>query len=245
MSGNSSTEQGWRESPRAPSSSDEELLRAEHAVPHSAYTDEQRVARMAAEMQHGFDALTQVKRGVSIFGSARTPPEDPAYATARDLARSLGEAGFEIVTGGGPGTMQAANQGAREAGAVSVGLNIELPFEQHANPYLDIALQFHYFFTRKVMFVRYSCAFVVMPGGFGTLDELFEALTLIQTRKIMHFPVVLFGSDYWSGMLDWIRGALLAAGNISPQDVELLQIVDDPAHVLEIVARAAEHQGRD
>jgi uncharacterized protein (TIGR00730 family) len=229
---------------RSPTSSDEELLRAEHSVPRSTYTDAERVARMGAEMQHGFDSLARLTRGVSLFGSACTSPADPGYALSRDIARMLGAASFAIITGGGPGMMQAANQGAREAGAQSVGLNIELPFEQHLNPYLDVALKFHYFFTRKVMFVRYSCAFVVLPGGFGTLDELFEALTLIQTGKIMHFPVVLVDSHYWGGLLDWIRERLLPAHNISPPDAELLQVVDDPARVVEIVERAAQRQGR-
>jgi hypothetical protein len=156
----------------------------------------------------------------------------------------LGRAGFAIITGGGPGMMEAANRGAREAEALSVGLNVELPFEQRFNPYLDVSLRFHYFFTRKVMFVRYSCAFVVLPGGYGTLDELFEALTLIQTRKILHFPVVLLGVDYWSGLLDWVTERMLAGGNIVPADVKLLQLADDPAEVLSVVERAALRQGR-
>ena len=151
----------------------------------------------------------------------------------------LGAAGFAIITGGGPGMMQAANQGAREVGAQSVGLNIQLPFEQRFNPYVDIALRFHYFFTRKVMFVRYSCAFVVLPGGYGTIDELFEALTLIQTGKILHFPVVLLGNHYWNGLLDWLRATMLAEGKISAQDIDLLQVADDPAHAVAIVERAA------
>jgi uncharacterized protein (TIGR00730 family) len=228
----------------APHTSDEELLCAEHAVPQSTCTDQQRVERMRGEMAEGFAALAVITRGVSLFGSARTSVGDPGYELARKTAAMLGAAGFAIITGGGPGSMQAANQGAREVGAQSVGLNIQLPFEQRFNPYLDIALRFHYFFTRKVMFVRYSSAFVVLPGGFGTMDELFEALTLIQTGKILHFPVVLLDGGYWSGLLDWIRTRMLAGGKISPADLELLQVADDPAHVVAIVEQAAVRQGR-
>jgi len=231
-------------SERKPLTSDEELLGAEHAVLQSTFTDRQRVRRMRGEMADGFAALAGVRRGVALFGSSRTPVEDPGYEMARQTARMLGAAGFAIITGGGPGMMQAANQGARDVGAQSVGLNIELPFEQEFNPYLDVALRFHYFFTRKVMFVRYSSAFVVLPGGYGTLDELFEALTLIQTGKILHFPVVLLGDDYWGGLLDWIRSRMLDAGTISAADVELLQIADDAAHAVAIVEDAARRQGR-
>jgi uncharacterized protein (TIGR00730 family) len=230
--------------PRAPRTSDEELLGAEHEAVESVRTDEQRIARMQAEMAEGFAALANVNCGVSLFGSARTPVGDPRYELARETARTLGAADFSIITGGGPGIMQAGNQGAREVGAQSIGLNIQLPFEQDFNPYLDIALRFHYFFTRKVMFVRYSSAFVVFPGGFGTLDELFEALTLIQTGKIRHFPVVLMGTDYWAGLLDWARASMLSAANIAAEDLDLLRLVDDPAHVLAIVERATVRQGR-
>jgi uncharacterized protein (TIGR00730 family) len=230
--------------PRAPRTSDEELLGAEQKVVESTRTDEQRIARMRAEMAEGFAALANVNRGVSLFGSARTPVGDPRYELARETARTLGAADFSIINGGGPGIMQAGNQGAQEVGAQSIGLNIQLPFEQDFNPYLDIALRFHYFFTRKVMFVRYSSAFVVFPGGFGTLDELFEALTLIQTGKIRHFPVVLMGSDYWAGLLDWVSASMLSAANIATEDLDLLRLADDPAHVLAIVERAAMRQGR-
>jgi uncharacterized protein (TIGR00730 family) len=229
---------------RTPKTSDEELLGAEHAVLESVHTDDERLERMRKEMGEGFAALASVGRGVSVFGSARTAPEDPGYEQAREVARMLGQAGFAIITGGGPGVMQAANQGARDVGATSVGLNIQLPFEQHFNPYVDIPLRFHYFFTRKVMFVRYSCAFVVMPGGFGTMDELFEALTLIQTGKIMHFPVVLLGNHYWNGLLGWLRATMLAEGKVSPADINLIQIADDPQHAVAIVERAAARQGR-
>jgi uncharacterized protein (TIGR00730 family) len=229
---------------RAPLTSDEELLGAEHAVLKTLQSDAERLERMRAEMGEGFAALSGISRGVSLFGSARTLPEEPGYEQARVLARMLGQAGFAIITGGGPGVMQAANQGAREVGATSVGLNIQLPYEQRFNPYVDISLRFHYFFTRKVMFVRYSCAFVVLPGGFGTMDELFEALTLIQTGKILHFPVVLLGNHYWTGLLDWLREQMLAEGKIALPDLELLQVADSPEQAVAIVERAAARQGR-
>ncbi len=229
---------------RSPMTLDEELLGAEHTVLESVHSDEERLERMRAEMASGFAALAGVGPGVSVFGSARTPPEDPGYGQAREVARLLGEAGFAILTGGGPGMMQAANQGARDAGARSVGLNIQLPFEQRFNDYVDIKLRFHYFFTRKVMFVRYSCAFIVVPGGFGTMDELFEALTLIQTGKVMHFPVVLLGNHYWTGLLDWLRETMLAEGKISPPDLALLRVADTPEQAVALVERAAARQGR-
>jgi uncharacterized protein (TIGR00730 family) len=229
---------------RTPLTPDEELLGAEQAAVVTLLSDAQRVARMREELALGFRTLTGVQRGVAVFGSARTPVGDPVYARAREIARRLGEAGFAVITGGGPGCMEAANRGARDAGALSVGLNIELPFEEHVNPYLDIDLTFHYFFTRKVMFVRYAVAFVVLPGGFGTMDELFEALTLIQTAKIRHFPVMLYGGGYWDGLVDWIRRRMLADANISAQDVELLQLVEDPAEIIATARAAAEQQGR-
>jgi uncharacterized protein (TIGR00730 family) len=197
---------------------------------------------MAAELREGFAALSGLDRAVAVFGSARTPPDHPRYAVACEIGRALGRAGFCVITGGGPGSMEAANRGAHEVGARSIGLNIDLPFEQHVNPYLDLALDFHYFFARKVMFVRYSNAFVVLPGGYGTLDELFEALTLIQTRKIRHFPVVLVGSGYWTGLVDWLRDTMLAEGNISPEDLTLLHITDSVDEVVEICKEAAEAQ---
>jgi hypothetical protein len=229
---------------RAALTIDEELLSAEHTAVASSLTETERLQRIDHELEEGFRALGAVKCGVALFGSARIPEQDPAYALARETARMLGSAGFSIITGGGPGLMEAANRGARDAGALSVGLNIELPFEQRSNPYLDIALRFHYFFTRKVMFVRYSSAFVVLPGGFGTMDELFEALTLIQTHKILNFPVILVGESYWSGLRDWISERMLARGLISAEDLALLAIVDDPAEVLRVVQEAALRQGR-
>jgi uncharacterized protein (TIGR00730 family) len=220
------------------------MLGAEQPVVPSLRTDAERVAEMSAELAMGFAMLQGVTRGVSVFGSARTPVDDPAYAVARETARQLGEAGFSIVTGGGPGSMEAANRGARDAGTLSVGLNIDLPREQYSNPYVDIALHFEHFFARKVMFVRYSIAFVVLPGGFGTMDELFEALTLIQTGKVRHFPVVLLGRGYWAGLVNWIGDRMLEAGNVDPRDVGLLHLVDHPEEVCELVRAAAAEQGR-
>jgi uncharacterized protein (TIGR00730 family) len=226
-----------------PATTDEELLSSQAPTVASEYTEAERLERINDELERGFDALHRITRGVSIFGSARIPEGDPRYELAREVGRRLGEAGFAVITGGGPGIMEAANRGADEAGACSVGLNIELPFEEGPNGYQDIALTFHFFFTRKVMFVRYANAFVVFPGGFGTLDELFEALLLIQTHKIRLFPVVLVGTEWWSGLIDWIRARLEDEGMISPGDVELLRCTDDPAEVVEIVAAGAERQG--
>ena len=186
------------------------------------------VARIASEFREGFEAVERIGGpAVSIFGSARVAEDHPAYAEARDVARRLAEAGFAIVTGGGPGVMEAANRGAREGGGVSVGFNIELPHEQHSNPYLDIDVTFSHFYARKTMFVKAAEGFVIFPGGFGTFDELFESLTLIQTGKVLHFPVVLFDSGYWSPMLDWIRSRALAEEMVSPEDLELLHVTDD------------------
>jgi uncharacterized protein (TIGR00730 family) len=187
-----------------------------------------RVFRIMGEFVEGFDELTRLGPAVSIFGSARTPSDDPMYSECVETARLLGEAGFSIITGGGPGMMQAANQGAQEAGALSVGLNIELPFEQDLNPYADLKMHFRYFFVRKTMFVKYAQAFVIFPGGFGTMDELFESLTLIQTGKIRDFPLVLFGSKYWGGLLDWLKATVQAQGKISPGDLELIKVTDSP-----------------
>jgi uncharacterized protein (TIGR00730 family) len=186
------------------------------------------VARIASEFRQGFEAVERIGGpAVSIFGSARVAEDHPAYVEARDVARRLAEAGFAIVTGGGPGVMEAANRGAREGGGVSVGFNIELPHEQHSNPYLDIDVTFSHFYARKTMFVKAAEGFVIFPGGFGTFDELFESLTLIQTGKVLHFPVVLCDSRYWSPMLDWIRSRALAEEMVSPEDLELLHVTDD------------------
>jgi uncharacterized protein (TIGR00730 family) len=214
--------------PRHPTSDDEELLEAETLAILSEYTDAQRVLRIQDELRDGFRQLNHVGKAVSIFGSARTPADHPSYQQARQLARHLGEQGYSIITGGGPGIMEAANRGAQDVGATSIGLGIELPHEQSLNDYCDIGINFHYFFTRKVMFVRYASGFVVFPGGFGTLDELFEAATLRQTQKIRYFPIVLFDSGYWSGLLDWLTNSMLADGYINPTDVESLVVTDDP-----------------
>jgi uncharacterized protein (TIGR00730 family) len=229
--------------PRRPATLDEELLGAERPAVAVERTEAQRLERVERELAAGFEALARIGCGVSVFGSARVAPDHPDYALARATARRLGEAGFAVITGGGPGIMEAANRGAQEAGAASVGLNIELPFEQAGNAYQDIALRFHYFFTRKVMFVRYASAFVVFPGGFGTLDELFEALLLIQTGKIRHFPVVLVRSAFWAGLVDWLRDRVAANALIAPGDLELFATTDDPDEVVALVRRGAERQG--
>jgi uncharacterized protein (TIGR00730 family) len=190
-------------------------------------------ARIGQEFLQGFAAVERIGRpAVSIFGSARIAEDHPAYAMARELGRQLAEAGFAVVTGGGPGAMEAANRGAREGGGVSVGFNIELPHEQQSNPYLDIDVTFDHFYVRKTMFVKAAEGFVIFPGGFGTLDELFESLTLIQTGKVLHFPVVLFDAEYWAPLLDWVRGQLLAEEMISPEDLELLTVTDEPSEAV-------------
>ena len=212
--------------PRPATSDDEELLEAETTAILSEYSDAQRLLRVQDELRAGFTALSHVGKAVSIFGSARTPRDHPRYEAARTLARQLGEEGYAIITGGGPGIMEAANRGAKEAGAISVGLGIELPMEQGMNEYVDVGVNFHYFFTRKVMFVRYASGFVVFPGGFGTLDEAFEAATLRQTEKIRYFPIVLFDSGYWSGLTAWLEDTMLREGNINESDVEALHVTD-------------------
>ena len=219
--------------------SDERLLRVPCDVEAD---DEKRLDRIRAEIDTSFDALRDVEDGVSVFGSARVAEDHPWYELTRETAACLAKHGFTVITGGGPGLKEAANRGATEAGAESIGLNIELPHEQHSNPYLTRSLHFHYFFARKLMFVRYARAFVIMPGGFGTLDELFEALTLIQTDRIKHFPVILVGAGFWAPMLDWIDRSLEDHGLISPGDKELLLVADEPAQVCEHVIRASERQ---
>ncbi|MFN2455230.1 MAG: TIGR00730 family Rossman fold protein [Pyrinomonadaceae bacterium] len=201
-------------------------------------TDTWRVFRIMGEFVEGFDDLATITRGVTIFGSARTPAGHTQYKEAQETAELLAKAGFAVITGGGGGIMEAANRGAFEAGGVSIGCNIELPFEQRPNPYQTRSLTFKYFFVRKTMFVKYSTAFVIFPGGYGTLDELFESLTLIQTRKIRNFPVVLFGSSYWGGMMAWIRDTMLRDGKVSDADINLLHITDSPAEAVEIVVRS-------
>ncbi len=198
-------------------------------------------ARIGKEFLQGFMAVERIGRpAVSVFGSARIGEEHPAYRAAREVGRGLAEAGFAVVTGGGPGAMEAANRGAREGGGVSVGFNIELPHEQHSNPYLDIDITFDHFYVRKTMFVKAAEGFVIFPGGFGTLDELFEALTLIQTGKVLHFPVIMFDADYWAPLLDWIRGRLLWEGMISSEDLELLTVTEDPAEAVATISECYE-----
>jgi hypothetical protein len=216
---------------------DEQLLETPK-LDEFKHTDTWRVFRIMGEFVEGFDELATVTRGVSIFGSARTSPDNPYYAAAQETAALLVGAGYAVITGGGPGIMEAANRGAFEAKGVSIGCNIELPFEQKPNPYQTRSLTFKYFFVRKTMFVKYSTAFIIFPGGFGTLDELFESLTLIQTRKVRNFPVVLVGKQFWGGMMDWLRGAVLSEKNISQEDIVLLHLTDSPAEAVEIVVRS-------
>ena len=230
--------------PRRPATPDEELIGAqEEAVVHEI-SDATRVERMEAELAMGFRQLNGLHRAVSVFGSARSVPGTPEYELARTVGRRLGAAGFAVITGGGPGAMEAANRGARDAAARSIGLNIDLPFEHdHASRYVDLSLDFHYFFCRKVMFVRYANAFVVLPGGYGTLDELFEALCLIQTQKIRSFPVILVGTAYWAGLVDWLRARVADEGKIDAGDLDLMHVTDDLDDIVERVERAAVDQG--
>jgi uncharacterized protein (TIGR00730 family) len=218
---------------------DELLLRTPKDVEAQ---DEVRLERIQAELEMGFDALRDVEEGVSIFGSARIGPEHRWYELCRETAACLAERGFSVITGGGPGLMEAANRGAAEAGALSIGLNIELPHEQETNPYVNRSLRFHYFFARKLMFVRYARAFVIFPGGFGTLDEMFESLTLIQTNRIKHFPTILVDSTHWHPLLEWIDDTLEDEGMIGPGDKELLVVADTPREVCDHVVRASERQ---
>ena len=197
-----------------------------------------RVLRIQSEFVEGFGLLAELPKAVSVFGSARTPRDHPEYAAGRALGSALARAGFAVITGGGPGAMEAVNRGASEAGGVSVGLGIELPFEQRLNEWVDLGINFRYFFARKTMFVKYAQAFVILPGGFGTLDELFEAVTLVQTRKVTRFPVILFGTDYWAGLLAWIRDTLVPAGKVNPADVELLTVTDDPDETIKLILEA-------
>src|SRR3989442_6059068 len=221
----------------------EQVKEEEHALERAMHfdftvTDPWRVFRIMSEFVEGFDTLSHIPPAVAILGSARAKAEDPAYVAAVETARLLAKAGFGIITGGGPGIMEAANKGAQEGGNISIGCNIELPFEQKPNPYLDISLDFRYFFVRKTMFVKYSEAFVIFPGGFGTMDELFEALTLIQTKKVNHFPIILYDSNYWGGLITWIRDYMLASEKIFPEDAGLLRLSDDPQEICKIVIEA-------
>jgi len=221
-----------------PRSPDEEILGTKRRSAKQQLTEDERIERIDNEMRRAFTALKEVGPAVTIFGSARTHEGHPVYAQSREIARRLGEAGFAIITGGGPGVMEAGNRGAQDAGATSVGLNIELPFEQEPNAYQDIELHFHYFFTRKLMFVRYATAYVVMPGGYGTLDELFEALVLEQTDKIHDFPVLLFGSGYWEGLVEWMHEKVVGEQMMAPADLALVRITDDVDEVVETICHA-------
>lgn len=219
---------------------DEKLLNPEAIQPDFTRTDPWRVFRIMGEFVEGFDTLARVGKAVAIFGSARVPPGHPQYNAVRRTAELIAREGYAVITGGGPGLMEAANRGAKDADGVSIGCNIELPFEQGTNAWVDVAIDFRYFFVRKMMFVKYAEAFVIFPGGFGTLDELYEALTLIQTRKIHNFPVILFGSEYWKGMLDWIREVMLEEGKISPADLDIMYVTDSPEEVVERILRTPE-----
>jgi uncharacterized protein (TIGR00730 family) len=214
---------------------DQQLLQQEGADTQFLKTDTWRALRIMGEFVEGFDALAGVGPAVSVFGSARIGRGDPSYRIARSLTRKLAKHGYAIITGGGPGIMEAANRGARDAGGVSVGCNIELPFEQGLNEFVTLGMEFRYFFVRKTMFVKYAEAFCIFPGGFGTLDELFESLTLIQTAKVQHFPVVLFGKAYWKGLMDWLRGSPLGEGKISPDDLTIFTITDDVDEAVRII----------
>jgi uncharacterized protein (TIGR00730 family) len=219
------------------STTDQRLLDSRGAADW-LHTDPWRVLRIQSEFVEGFGALAEVGPAASVFGSARTPRDHPTYALGVEVGRRLAEAGYATITGGGPGTMEAANKGAYEAGGVSIGLGIELPFEQGLNQYVDLGVNFRYFFARKTMFVKYAEGFIVLPGGFGTLDELFEALTLVQTTKVTSFPIVLVGVQYWSGLLEWLSTSALDHGAVSKKDVDLLQLTDEPAEAVRIIVES-------
>ncbi|MCP9206213.1 TIGR00730 family Rossman fold protein [Streptomyces cucumeris] len=219
-----------------PGTTDQRLLDTQGAT-HWVHEDPFRVLRIQSEFVEGFGTLAELGKAVSVFGSARTPEGSPEYEAGVRIGRALAEAGFGVITGGGPGAMEAANRGASEAGGVSVGLGIELPYEQGLNPYVDIGVNFRYFFVRKTMFVKYAQGFVVLPGGLGTLDECFEALTLVQTKKVTRFPIVLFGSSYWHGLVHWLENTLIAEGKASPQDLELFHLTDDIDEVVDLVTK--------
>ena len=239
---------GWSAPrPEGGATEDEALLQRQE--PQFVHEDPWRVMRISAEFVEGFDALAEVGPAVSVFGSARTKKSHPYYRQARELGRSLAKAGYAVITGGGPGIMEAANRGCQEGGGLSIGCNIELPKEQGLNPYVDLGIEFRYFFVRKTVFVKYSEGFVVFPGGFGTLDELFEALTLTQTGKIQHFPVVLFGKEYWEGLTNWLRDPALREGKVSEDDLDLFVVCDDPteavAHIRKVLARRPAEDARE
>ena len=225
-----------------PGTTDERLL-SNRGPKDWVHTDPWRVLRIQSEFVEGFGLLAELPKAVSVFGSARTRRDHPEYAIGRALGSALARAGFAVITGGGPGAMEAVNRGASEAGGISVGLGIELPFEQRLNDWVDVGLNFRYFFARKTMFVKYAQAFVILPGGFGTLDELFEALTLVQTRKVTRFPVILFGTDYWAGLIAWIRSTLIPAGKVNPTDLDLLTCTDDVDQTVKLIVEADANAG--
>ncbi|MFI6736821.1 TIGR00730 family Rossman fold protein [Nonomuraea sp. NPDC050451] len=222
-----------------PSSTHDQRLLARQGPSDWVHMDPWRVLRIQAEFVEGFGQLAELPPAVTVFGSARTSDGAPDYQQGRALGQALAEAGYAVITGGGPGVMEAANRGASEVdGAMSVGLGIELPFEQRMNDYVDLGIEFRYFFVRKTMFVKYSCGFIALPGGFGTLDELFEALTLVQTHKVTSFPVVLMGSEFWGGLLEWVKGTLLGTGKIAAQDLDLITVTDDVDEAVRIIVDA-------
>ncbi|MGY1742477.1 MULTISPECIES: LOG family protein [unclassified Blastococcus] len=229
---------GGEPDPRTQGTTTDQRLLDRRGPTDWVHTDPWRVLRIQSEFVEGFGLLAELPKAVSVFGSARTKPDDPHYAAGVEIGAALARAGYAVITGGGPGAMEAANRGASEAGGLSVGLGIELPFEQELNEWVDVGIAFRYFFVRKTMFVKYAQAFVILPGGFGTLDELFEALTLVQTRKVTRFPVVLYGTAYWSGLIEWIRSTMGPAGTISPADLDLITITDDVDEVLAVIREA-------
>jgi uncharacterized protein (TIGR00730 family) len=231
-----------RKMPGLPTMTEDKKLLERSARPAFLDTDTWRSLRILAEFVEGFDALAQIGPAITVFGSARVKAGDPAYDLAREIGRLLALEGYAVITGGGPGVMEAANRGCQEGGGLSVGCNIELPHEQSINSYVDLGVEFRYFFARKTMFVKYADGFVIMPGGYGTLDELMEALTLIQTGKIEHFPVILVGSEFFGPFLAWIKATLVGEGMISPEDVNLIQVTDDPKRVIEIVREASKRR---
>ncbi|SEK78111.1 hypothetical protein SAMN04515665_10535 [Blastococcus sp. DSM 46786] len=229
---------GGEPDPQAQGSTTDQRLLDRRGPTDWVHTDPWRVLRIQSEFVEGFGLLAELPRAVSVFGSARTPREHPHYAAGVEIGAALSRAGYAVITGGGPGAMEAANRGASEAGGLSVGLGIELPFEQELNEWVDVGISFRYFFVRKTMFVKYAQAFVILPGGFGTLDELFEALTLVQTRKVTRFPVILYGTEYWGGLIDWVRGTMAEHGAIGPADVDLLHCTDDVEEIVAVVQEA-------
>jgi hypothetical protein len=228
----------------APVTEDEKLLQLSGPPDDFTRTDTWRVLRIMGEFIEGFDTLAWVQKAVTVFGSARIGPDDPQYKKAEQVAGLLAKAGFAVITGAGPGIMEAANKGARLAGGRSIGCNIELPFEQGTNPYVDTAIHFRYFMVRKTMFIKYSTAFLIFPGGYGTLDEMFDALTLIQTGKVYQFPVILFGQHYWAGLIRWLRARVVREGKVSPGDLDLMLLTDDPQEAAKVVIAAYEAQTR-